>query len=781
MLRSDAELIGCLQATLSPDGEVRHAAEAALQSGSTQEGFCIGLINIALHATGVEVGIRQLAAVVLRRNVQQRWIVEDFENAGAESRQISDAEKSQVRALLPAGLAESNSRIQTAVGMAIAEIGRWDCPAHWPELLPGLVHAINEPNNPALVAGAVRCLSMLVEDLGEGQVVEIAPVVLPPLLRFATAASDPGSSSSLRRRALLIFKTALGSLELVYRQEGNAMQVAMAVLPPWMQALTAIVATPTTAHDPGAWGVKFDALGCLVRIVSSFSKLAEDYIPAAMSATWEMFSSLLPLYQTHVLHSEASNIEGEVAPNEDEAGLDAVSLPELVSQLFEFIMALVGHPKWSTAIRPSFRQLAYLTLGYIQASDADVEQWSTDVNSFLGAEEDFWGPRASGELLLEEITKSSQGMAVVAEAIAARAGESAAARHAGDKDWWRLREAVLLALGYIVGNVIERRTAGKSVPHTLQAESISSGLLNQDIVPGVPPLVAGRAMWLLARLEPMLGPAARAAALRAVGPMLAPGCPGQTQAGACQALARLCRSAEPADIQSVSFNAFAGLCALLPGAEEDSLHLLLETLAALVRADPATAVQYENQLVPGALAAWVNHVNDPLISEDAAALLQSLASSPACLAVLSARALPTLCDVIANPAPHSPILVSGCLDMLVMLLPPSAPDAAKTICSVAFRPVLALVAGADDEEVLASATAVLRTMLQVGGQDALLWGGFGDGSAGVGALLQAMQFLMRPQVHDRACRHVGGLLLELMRHAMPLVVRSICFTALYSL
>ena len=57
----------------------------------------------------------------------------------------------------------------------------------------------------------------------------------------------------------------------------------------------------------------------------------------------------------------------------------------------------------------------------------------------------------------------------------------------------------------------------------------------------------------------------------------------------------------------------------------------------------------------------------------------------------------------------------------------------------------------------------------MGGADALTWSG-GDAASSVAALLGAVQRLLGPEVEDRGAANVGGLLLELLRHAGPHVV-----------
>jgi hypothetical protein len=85
----------------------------------------------------------------------------------------SETEKQHVRQALPAGLADPDRKIRTAVAMAVATMAKTDVPEEWPSLLPDLVGAVNSKQNAPLVAGSVRCLSMFVDELDEEQMVQV--------------------------------------------------------------------------------------------------------------------------------------------------------------------------------------------------------------------------------------------------------------------------------------------------------------------------------------------------------------------------------------------------------------------------------------------------------------------------------------------------------------------------------------------------------------------------------------------------------------------------------
>lgn len=87
---------------------------------------------------------------------------------------VSTEEKASIRWELLKGLADTDSKIRTAVALAIASIACTDLPQDWPDLIGTIVEAISSHANPALVSGSVRCLSLFVEELDEDPLVQVS-------------------------------------------------------------------------------------------------------------------------------------------------------------------------------------------------------------------------------------------------------------------------------------------------------------------------------------------------------------------------------------------------------------------------------------------------------------------------------------------------------------------------------------------------------------------------------------------------------------------------------
>lgn len=115
-------------------------------------------------------GIRQLAAILLKQHIKEHWTAEAKH---FRAPLVGEDEKAAIRSHLVPGLADAEPKIRVAVGMAIANIAKWDVPSEWPDLLSQLISAIRDRRDPRAVHGAIRCLSMFVDELDDAQVVEV--------------------------------------------------------------------------------------------------------------------------------------------------------------------------------------------------------------------------------------------------------------------------------------------------------------------------------------------------------------------------------------------------------------------------------------------------------------------------------------------------------------------------------------------------------------------------------------------------------------------------------
>ena len=182
--------------------------------------------------------------------------------------------------------------------MAITAVAKFDFPEHWPALMPALVSLLQGNGVPGdaeasarAVAGSLRCLSLLADEVDDTQVELYAPALLPELCAIANGSRGHGSEA--RRRAFSVLRTFIGTLGLMASQKENrakAESLLAPTLPAWLAAMTAVLATPRADDgDHAAVALQLEVLRSLTALTMLFSKVikAPD-TQAALQAAWAL-------------------------------------------------------------------------------------------------------------------------------------------------------------------------------------------------------------------------------------------------------------------------------------------------------------------------------------------------------------------------------------------------------------------------------------------------------------------------------------------------------------
>ena len=356
----------------------------------------------------------------------------------------------------------------------------------------------------------------------------------------------------------------------------------------------------------------------------------------------------------------------------------------------------------------------------------------------------FHSARAACLLMLDSLGArfGAKAVAAVATATERRLSESIAARHSGDKLWWRGREAALLAVGTmndtILASIERAREKGVAAPFDIATflTTIIDTDLHESTAASVP-FLRGRALWVAARLSREIPPDVANTVLRASVGSLAPNLAAPLRIGACRAIAEFLPIAKKEVTAPYIGDVYTGLGNLLVDAGEETLHLILEAMLVLIKADDTAAAAWLGALAPAVLKIWAEYVRDPLVSADTSEVFEALAAIPACQAPLHAMLVPTLSRILASPNEQPEMLVEATLDLLTIILRPATVTEAKSTHEACFKYVCGLILHSDDAGVMQGASEALRAFLRAGKEDMLAWGS-GDTSIGGGDVLQAM-------------------------------------------
>ncbi|XP_021292945.1 importin-9 [Herrania umbratica] len=742
-------LLNCLSATLDPNQEVRSFAEASLNQASLQPGFGRGLSKVAA-SRDLPFGLRQLAAVLLKHFIKKHWHEgdESFEHPA-----VSSDEKAVIRGLLLSTLDDPNRKLCTAISMAIASIAVYDWPESWPDLLPFLLKLIGNQSDMNGVHGALRCLALLAGDLDDTMIPTLIPVLFPCL--YTIVSSSQIYSKYLRSKALSIVYACismLGDMRGVYQAETSALMEPM--LKPWVDQFSLILEHPVQPEDPDDWSIRMEVLKCLNQFAQNFHSFIESEFMVIVGPLWQTFISSLRVYTRSAIEGTEDPYEGRYDSDGAEKSLDS-----FVIQLFEFLLTIVGSKKLVKVVETNIADLVYYTIGFLQVTEQQVHTWSMDANQFVADEDDAtYSCRVSGSLLLEEVATcfAREGIDAILNAVRKRFSESQQEKAGGSVVWWRIREATLFALSSLSEQLLEAEVPGLG--------NLLEQMITEDMGIGVHeyPFLYARMFVSVARFSSMISCGILEhflhAAIRTIGMDVPPA----VKVGACRALSQLLNEANKSVIQPQIMGLLSSLTDLLHQASDETLHLVLETLQAAIRAGHESSASAEPIISPIILNMWAFHVSDPFISIDAIEVLEAIKDAPGCIRPLASRILAYLGPILNKPQQQPDGLVAGSLDLLTMLLKNAPPDVVKAAYDVCFDAIIRIVLQSDDHSEMQNATECLASFVSGGRQEVLAWGS--DSRFTMRSLLDAASRLLDPDLESSGSLFVGSYILQLILH-----------------
>ncbi|XP_027913924.1 importin-9 [Vigna unguiculata] len=747
-------LLNCLSATLDPNPEVRCFAEASLDQASRQPGFGSALSKVTANKE-LAVGLRQLAAVLIKQLVKKHW--QEGEDT-FEPPVISTDEKEIIRRMLLLALDDPHRKICTAIGMAVASIAVHDWPELWPDLLPFLLNLINNQANLNGVHGAMRCLTLLCSDLDDQMVPTLIPSLFPSLL---TIVSSPQKYDKyIRSKALSIIYSCtsmLGTMSGVYKAETSSLIAPL--LKPWMGQFSSILEIPVQSENPDDWSIRMEVLKCLNQFIQNFSSLFKSEFEVILGPLWNTFVSSLRVYEKAAIEGTEDSYDGRYDSDGSEKSLDS-----FVIQLFELMLTIVGNTRLKKVVGANIRELVYYTIAFLQMTEQQVHTWSADANQFIADEEDAtYSCRISGVLLLEEVVNSydDEGICAIIDSTKQWFNESQIRKAAGNASWWRIREATLYALSSLSEQLFETeetRVYSSDLKHLLEQIFAVDSLIG----PLECPFLYARIFTSVAKFSSLISSGLVEHYLYLGMKAVTIDVPPPVKVGACRALSNLLPEATNEVIQSQLLGLFSSLIDLLNHASEETLHMVLDTLLAAVKAGRESSTVVENMISPVILNVWASHVSDPFISIDALEILETIKSIPGCIHPLVSRILPYVGPILNKPQEQTEGLVAGSLDLVTMLLKNAPADVVKAIYDVSFNAVIKITLQSDDHSEIQNATECLSAFISGGRQEILAWGS--DSGSIMRSLLDIASRLLNPELESSGSLFVGSYILQLILH-----------------
>jgi hypothetical protein len=242
----------------------------------------------------------------------------------------------------------------------------------------------------------------------------------------------------------------------------------------------------------------------------------------------------------------------------------------------------------------------------MQLTTSDLDLFQDDPNQFI-SDEDNIGVRDSCQNILNNVINEfgKNGMMMVIKSVGLCLVESDARMKRNDKSWWKMREAAILGLGSL-----QEELLAKQVP--FDSETLLKSLFALDLSSNNVFLQA-RAIHIISQLHEIVPNQLLSQFSQFLSAIIAPGtkAPVGLQLYACRAVGRLVEadSIEPNAIRPI----LAGVCTLSGETTDDTAHIVLEALAALINAKPECIEGAEQSVIQILVQLITKFSSDPMI------------------------------------------------------------------------------------------------------------------------------------------------------------------------
>ncbi|RPD64798.1 ARM repeat-containing protein [Lentinus tigrinus ALCF2SS1-6] len=670
---ASSEIAQCLAATLSPDTNTRIAAELKLGQllNAPEAGLTLSQLVLTSEA---ELSLRQSAAIILRKYVLEHWspYFSQFKGS-APSPEI----KTQIRQAVFQGLSDSTRKIRSLCAHVLSSVANCDWPEEYPDLLNNLIGLLSSLS-PDAVHGAMQVFTEFIKsDLTEDQILPVLRQLLPVLLNILGA---PEQHSALTRaRTLSVFRQCVESLYMVKDQYPEAVKEATGtVLPVWLDASRTLlnVDPRSDVENTPNWdglAIRIQVFKTLDTIQTSFPRSLTPYLKDFLSAALVHLSALYPTFIACYLQGTVS------VPRSSEDEL--IELTHLVCPMLDFVanIARSGKAKdWFEG--DNLTGLIGAVFSWVQMTSDDEEEWANNANAFVAQESDetlSYSVRMAGFDLLTVLLDRSTVATVSSfqSTIHRVVVESEQARNAGSQDWWRSLEAALAAIGSQAEDVLDaiddERDSGRDKP--IDIEALLTNVIPNFLVLSQFPFLQGRAFVFASQYAKLLPAQLAGQYLDAAVQVLEAtetGVP--VKISAVKAIHNFCQNVD--DPVSLPFapRIAKDIGPFLPVTSEDTLTLVLETLAVIVQIDDGKWITEDlaRALVSAILEVWMKNNKDPIFISIMTDVLESLAASPApgVYPAVVQQALPPLSNAITTYATADSWITSGAIELVNSLV-----------------------------------------------------------------------------------------------------------------
>ena len=747
-------LVSCLQNTLSPDEHVRHLAEQDLKNIEVSDRFCISLCSIILN-TEVDVSLRQLSSVVLKRYTEVHWCLNSERFMIPE---ISESSKTIIRELLPQALVDCSSKVRGCVAYAIAAIAHWDWPESWPGLVPALLGNLSSGQS-YLVHGSIRVFVELARDITEAQINEVLPALLPKLLDIFT--NSEVYTSRTRSRSINIFTTFIQLIHTISKEYPEAPhKLLFPILPNYLEAFFHFLSAQT--KSTAQLSLQREVFNCFKELLRDFPRQVLPFFDKILPIFWLCFTQSAQSYLKNVVCSPEVGEEEEVDSDGNQISLDSI----LFSQ-FGIWNALILYKRFHDLLKAYLPDFLFHLITLIQVSEDTYQSWLNSVSQLVEDEESVlssYSVRVYSlnviRLLEEEQSLAEHFTVAVHSAIEKHTISAKQAKEIGDSNWWKMMESCMLVYRHII-----------SYCQQMKEYNVSS-LISEIILPSLSsdhPLLIGRALWLTGHTIPLLPVEYINQFLELTAKGLSPDQHIFIRVFSAFAIYEYANILKGTHNQALFTPLIQGVIQCLGNLASVSLEAcdvlsdVLEALNQCLQYEGFSPEIIEHQIIPVITSAFTKYSNDPHLGPVVEESFGLLANNSICLKPLQEKFIPDSIKVISSaPIEFPASMVSATMDILSKIIRASPPPLFPYFFESVFMTIVVATLRTDDNSILQSSGECMCAFLAADAEGLVSWHDQ-EGTGGLHYAVKVIVHLLDPKHSEFSAVFVGKLIILLFR------------------
>ncbi|KAJ9067190.1 hypothetical protein DSO57_1002253 [Entomophthora muscae] len=752
-----------LGAALSPDHNIRQAAEAQLKQWEVSEFEFPRHLAEILSNNECEESLRQSAGLLLKKYIDKHWSpASDKFEAPLTHPDVKEAIRAHSFHTLSCPLV----KVRNASAYVVARLAHFDWPEDWPNFVELMIQLIKSGDKCG-VHGSFRSFAEFAsKDLSDQQINTVAPLLFPELYKVATSSDF---SPQTRVHAVEIFHNFINMIQIVKEANPEIVTDLLApVLPSWMEFFSQCLSTPLG---------NISHLSLKIEVVLTLHKLA-DFFPKLLLGHEAHFTKLVVgnLQQVAEMYSK-TDVEGEDFPdgwyetsevpgeNEDEVKLDDFIYPtlELLGN-FAQKSKLPGHQALIQD-EHTFNSIIWNVVVLHQITKDQEETWAEDPNQFAVEDDEFsldYSIRLAVQDLIVILMNCYGDLFVSALSSAVFSFVEALPERISHADvhWWKTLEAGLSLVGassYAIINNRQKASAANKAPLFSLERLFSNDILALASREECP-LLTGRFFILTSQFSNALPSVLADQFLKSSVTTISQSPSVLVRVCALKSLNNFCRYL-PREVTLPLLPAiFAATSELAPLVTEDILHILLETWGGVVNLDALITAQQSELFLPKLLDIWARNASDHLTSEIVRDLIQDLAQNEFLYPRLVDFVVPGLLKYVVEASTES-LVVSSAIDMLTSLTEGGASPLPAGYIATTFPAVLSATTR-DDPELHVSTQKYFKAVVE---KDLNQIGSWKQGDkSGLDFIIEYICGCFTSGKSESACVPLGPLILVLL-------------------